>query len=131
MERQFRTYEKPRGNNVKELRRPIFSISIASSLSGVSVGTIRRWEVAGIVTPVRRGRGWRMYSWEDIHTLRQARQLVRQGLRAREVRRRLRGRRAPARIILERILRSVDRPAVDRAAVRRPAVLVLPVLEGI
>lgn len=62
---------------MKQLTQPLYTVSVASSLVGVSPGTLRRWEACGLITPVRDGRGRRrLYAWQDIERAQQIRYLV-------------------------------------------------------
>lgn len=103
---------------MRDLRRPLFPISVTSSLVGVSPSALRRWERAGIVTPARDRRGWRLFSWEDIETLRRAKPLVRRGLPLVDVRRQVRRRPRPLGLLLP----------LSRPRLRRVGVLALPVI---
>lgn len=62
---------------MKQLTQPLFTVSVASSLVGVSAPTMRKWEDARLVAPVRAGRSRRrLYSWADIERMQQIRYLV-------------------------------------------------------
>ncbi len=62
---------------MKELTNPVFTVSVASSLVGVSPQTLRRWERHGLVSPVREGRSRRrLYSWREIERAQKIRYLV-------------------------------------------------------
>lgn len=57
--------------------QPLFTTSVATSLVGVSSQTLRKWETAGLVAPVRKQRSSRrLYSWADIERMQQIRYLV-------------------------------------------------------
>jgi len=57
--------------------QPLFTVSVAGRLAGVSPGTLRRWEARGLITPLRDGRARRrLYSWQDIERAQQIRYLV-------------------------------------------------------
>lgn len=57
--------------------QPLFTVSVASRLAGVSTGRLRRWEEHGLIAPVRDGRARRrLYSWQDIERAQQIRYLV-------------------------------------------------------
>jgi len=57
--------------------QPLFTVSVASRLAGVSPGRLRRWEEHGLISPVRDGRARRrLYSWQDIERAQQIRYLV-------------------------------------------------------
>jgi DNA-binding transcriptional MerR regulator len=56
---------------------PFFTVSVASSLVGVSPQTLRKWERYGLIAPVREGRARRrLYAWPDIERAQQIRYLV-------------------------------------------------------
>lgn len=62
---------------MKQLTQPLFTASVASSLVGVSSQTLRKWETAGLVAPVRdRNTRRRLYSWAEIERLQQIRYLL-------------------------------------------------------
>ncbi len=115
---------------MKETRRPIFSIGVAASLTGLPPATIRRWVRAGFVSPVRAANGWRMFSWQDIEVLRRARDLSRRGLGPEEIRRRLRRRPVAPAAVLERASGVAVVPALRRLSRGlergRQAVLAIP-----
>ncbi len=53
-----------------KLTQPLFTVSVVSSLVGVSPQTLRNWEARGLVTPIREGRARRrLYRWHDIERL--------------------------------------------------------------
>ena len=57
--------------------QPLFTVSVAGRLAGVSPGTLRRWEARGLIAPLRDGRARRrLYSWQDIERAQQIRYLV-------------------------------------------------------
>lgn len=57
--------------------RPVFTITVAANLVGVSPQTLRRWERAGLLSPLREGpRRRRLYSWRDIERAQEIRYLV-------------------------------------------------------
>jgi DNA-binding transcriptional MerR regulator len=57
--------------------QPLFTVSVASRLAGVSAGRLRRWEEYGLIAPLRDGRARRrLYSWQDIERAQQIRYLV-------------------------------------------------------
>lgn len=72
---------------MKQLTQPLFTVSVAGSLVGVSSQTLRKWESAGLVAPVRdRSTRRRLYSWSEIERMQQIRYLVtRRGIPLREV----------------------------------------------
>lgn len=56
---------------------PVFTVSVASNLVGVSPQTLRRWERYGLVCPVREGRSRRrLYSWHEVERAQEIRYLV-------------------------------------------------------
>jgi DNA-binding transcriptional MerR regulator len=60
-----------------QLSRPVFTISVAANLVGVSPQTLRRWERVGLLSPLREGpRRLRLYSWRDIERAQEIRYLV-------------------------------------------------------
>ncbi len=72
--------------------QPLFTVSVAGRLIGVSPGTLRRWEAHGLLSPVREGRSRRrLYAWSDIERAQQIRYLVlRRRTRLDEVKQQLR-----------------------------------------
>jgi len=57
--------------------QPLFTVSVASRLAGVSSGRLRRWEEHGLIFPLRDGKARRrLYSWQDIERAQQIRYLV-------------------------------------------------------
>jgi len=77
---------------MKSQTQPLFTVSVASSLVGVSAGTLRRWEARGLLSPRREpGTGRRLYTWRDIERAQQIRYLVlRHRVPLRDVKARLR-----------------------------------------
>jgi len=64
---------------MKQVTQPLFTVSVASSLVGASAQTLRKWETAGLVAPVRdRSTRRRLYSWAEIERMQQIRYLVTQ-----------------------------------------------------
>lgn len=62
---------------MKHQTQPLFTVSVASSLVGVSATTLRRWEARGLIGPVRESRSRRrLYAWADIERAQQIRYLV-------------------------------------------------------
>ena len=61
---------------MKQLKQPLFTASVASSLVGVTPQTMRKWEGAGLVAPVQDERSRRLYSWAEIERMQQIRYLV-------------------------------------------------------
>jgi|GEM_PF-1707757 len=62
---------------MKQQTQPLFTVSVASSLAGVSAGTLRRWEARGLIAPVREPSSRRrLYTWRDIERAQQIRYLV-------------------------------------------------------
>lgn len=62
---------------MKQPTQPLFTVSVASSLVGMSPQTLRTWERAGLVAPVRdKTSRWRLYSWTDIERMQEIRYLV-------------------------------------------------------
>lgn len=62
---------------MRQQPQPMFTVSVAGRLAGVSPGTLRRWEARGLITPMRDGRARRrLYSWQDIERAQQIRYLV-------------------------------------------------------
>ncbi len=63
---------------MKELTHPLFTVSVVSSLVGVSPQTLRNWEARGLVTPLREGPARRrLYRWPDIERLQRIHYLAR------------------------------------------------------
>ncbi len=55
---------------MKNLTQPLFTVSVVSSLVGVSPQTLRNWEARGLVAPLREGpTRRRLYTWPDIERL--------------------------------------------------------------
>jgi MerR family transcriptional regulator/heat shock protein HspR len=63
-----------------ELGRPVFAISVASELSGLSPQTLRTYEREGLLEPGRSAGGTRLYSGNDVERLREIVALTRGGL---------------------------------------------------
>lgn len=62
---------------MKSQTQPLFTVSVASSLVGVSAGTLRRWEARGLLSPRREpATRRRLYTWRDIERAQQIRYLV-------------------------------------------------------
>lgn len=62
---------------MKQSAQPLYTVSVASSLAGVSPSTLRRWEERGLLAPVRESRSRRrLYTWSDIERAQQIRYLV-------------------------------------------------------
>jgi len=56
--------------------QPLFTVSVVSSLVGVSPQTLRNWEARGLVAPLREGRTRRrLYTWPEIERLQRIRYL--------------------------------------------------------
>jgi DNA-binding transcriptional MerR regulator/quercetin dioxygenase-like cupin family protein len=60
--------------------QPTLTIAEAARLVEVSTSTIRGWERAGLISPVRRENGRRLYSGADVDRLRQIKRLRLDGL---------------------------------------------------
>ncbi len=57
--------------------QPLFTVSVVSSLVGVSPQTLRNWEARGLVAPLREGRTHRrLYTWQNIERLQRIRYLA-------------------------------------------------------
>ena len=65
-----------------ELRsqRGVYSISVASELTGIPPQTLRLYEQRGLLTPYRTEGGSRRYSEDDLKRLRRVAQLVEAGV---------------------------------------------------
>ena len=63
-----------------ELARPVFAISVAAELSGLSPQTLRTYEREGLLEPGRSAGGTRLYSGNDVERLREIAELTRGGL---------------------------------------------------
>lgn len=62
---------------MEQQTQPLFTVSVAGRLAGVSPGTLRRWEAHGLLSPLRDGPARRrLYSWQDIERAQQIRYLV-------------------------------------------------------
>ena len=70
-----------------ELGRPVFAISVAAELSGLSPQTLRTYEREGLLEPGRSAGGTRLYSGNDVERLREITALTRSGLNLAGVRR--------------------------------------------
>lgn len=57
--------------------QPLFTVSVVSSLVGVSPQTLRNWEARGLVAPLREGGlHRRLYTWQEIQRLQRIRYLA-------------------------------------------------------
>jgi MerR family transcriptional regulator/heat shock protein HspR len=63
---------------VKERSQPFYMISIAAELAGVHPQTLRIYEREGFILPTRSPGGTRLYSEEDIKTVRTIQELTRE-----------------------------------------------------
>jgi DNA-binding transcriptional MerR regulator len=63
-----------------ELGRPVFAISVAAELSGLSPQTLRTYEREGLLEPGRSAGGTRLYSGNDVERLREIFALTQGGL---------------------------------------------------
>lgn len=62
---------------MRQQTQPLFTVSVASNLVGVSSTTLRRWESRGLIAPIHEGRARRrLYAWGDIERAQQIRYLV-------------------------------------------------------
>jgi MerR family transcriptional regulator, heat shock protein HspR len=57
-------------------RDGVYSIAVASRLTGMHPQTLRKYERAGLLTPIRQGGNQRLYSEADIQRLRRIQYLV-------------------------------------------------------
>jgi MerR family transcriptional regulator, heat shock protein HspR len=57
-------------------RDGVYTIAVASRLTGMHPQTLRKYERAGLVTPLRQGGNQRLYSNADLERLRRIRYLV-------------------------------------------------------
>ncbi len=60
--------------------RPVFAISVAAELSGLSPQTLRTYEREGLLEPGRSAGGTRLYSGNDVERLREIVALTGNGL---------------------------------------------------
>jgi MerR family transcriptional regulator, heat shock protein HspR len=60
--------------------RGVYSISVASELSGIDAQTLRLYERRGLLTPARTDGGTRRYSDDDLDRLARISDLVAQGI---------------------------------------------------
>lgn len=60
--------------------RGVYSISVASELTGIGPQTLRMYEDKGLLTPDRTDGGTRRYSEDDIHRIRRIAELTAAGL---------------------------------------------------
>lgn len=58
----------------------VYSISVASELTGIGPQTLRLYEDKGLVEPVRTGGGTRRYSDDDLQRIRRIAELTAAGL---------------------------------------------------
>lgn len=63
-----------------DLGRPVFAISVAADLSGLSPQTLRTYEREGLLEPGRSAGGTRLYSGDDLERLREIAALTQGGL---------------------------------------------------
>lgn len=66
---------------MQDLEYPFLTSRVVLSLTGLSAGTLRRWEAAGMVVARRRPKprrsgAPRLYSWREVEQLQQAAHLV-------------------------------------------------------
>jgi len=61
---------------VKDSKRPVYMIGVASELCGVHPQTLRQYERIGLVKPSRAGTKNRLYSEEDIERVRRIQRLT-------------------------------------------------------
>jgi len=62
---------------MKQQTQPLYTVSVASSLVGVSPATLRRWEERALIAPVREAHSRRrLYTWRDIERAQKIRYLV-------------------------------------------------------
>jgi DNA-binding transcriptional MerR regulator len=68
-----------------------FPISEVSERLGIPKHTLRFWEkeLEGVITPVRTGGGQRRYSFEDVLTIQQIKNLKKQGFRLEDIKKKL------------------------------------------
>ena len=68
-------------------RRGVYSISVASELSGIGLQTLRLYERRDLIRPERTAGGTRRYSVDDIDRIRRITELVDSGVNLEGVRR--------------------------------------------
>jgi len=61
--------------NIRDPKRPVFTISIAAELLGVHPRTLRIYEEEGLICPQRRGL-YRLYSDDDIDRIQEIIDLI-------------------------------------------------------
>ncbi|WP_420910912.1 MerR family transcriptional regulator [Rhodococcus sp. OK519] len=66
----------PGTDSVGRASRGVYSISVASELSGVGLQTLRLYERRGLITPTRTSGGTRRYSPNDLRRLDRIGELV-------------------------------------------------------
>ncbi len=67
-------------DNIRHQRLAKYTMSITVSLTGVGAHTIRRYEIAGLVSPRRTGAGQRLYSDMEIAVIREISRLCGKGI---------------------------------------------------
>jgi MerR family transcriptional regulator/heat shock protein HspR len=67
--------EKPQGQ-----RQGLYMISVAASLAGVHPQTLRIYEQRSLIQPTRTPKGTRLYSDENVETLRRIQELTDEGM---------------------------------------------------
>lgn len=97
---------------------PIFTISVAASLSGMHPQTLRTYDRLGLVSPGRAGGGARRYSLRDIETLREIAALTAEGIGLEGVRRIL-GLEDQVAILRDRVRDLEEQLALAEHALRR------------
>lgn len=68
------------GNSTSRSALGVYSISVASELSGIGVQTLRLYERWGLLTPARTAGGTRRYSDDDLGRLKRISELVAEGI---------------------------------------------------
>jgi MerR family transcriptional regulator, heat shock protein HspR len=66
----------PDRSRVEEERGGVYTIAVASRLTGMHPQTLRKYERAGLLTPARQQGNQRLYSDADLERLRRIRYLV-------------------------------------------------------
>jgi len=98
-------------------REPLFTISAVAELLDLHQQTLRKYEEEGFVTPLRSPGGTRMYSRDDVETLRVVITLTRElgvNLAGAEVVLRLRSQLLEARKLLQFVLENLEETQRER-----------------
>jgi len=70
---------KGNGDEARENETPKYTMGVATRLTGVQAGRIRRFEEAGLIQPVRTKGGQRLYTDSEIERIREIAKLEDEG----------------------------------------------------